>query len=186
MIIFDFCGKDENALMCKAHGRDLTDTPNAFLSGEDTWSWNMDLLGEFDVNKLSMLLQKRMAPPKSCDVPIFWNSLVNIFPWRMLLNVLPAKCNMSGTRINSLFSFKNIILHGDNVRTRSVLTRAVFMVTVWLIWHWQNNVLHASQEEKDKILQEDMFSVVQRMANFWITHRKPALKGIWQQWALFC
>ncbi|KAJ9543814.1 hypothetical protein OSB04_023521 [Centaurea solstitialis] len=94
-------------------------------------------------------------------------------------------CDMSEPRTDSLSSFKIRILHGDFQRVRSVTIRAVLMITVWLIWWWRNRILHSPQEERGKLQQEDLFPVVQRMANLWITNRKPTLKGIWQHWSSF-
>ena len=77
-------------------------------SGEDSWSWTMDSQDVFTVNKLSNLLQKRMAPPEIREVANFWSSLiplkVNLFIWRLLLNAIPTKINLQqrGIPLNSV------------------------------------------------------------------------------------
>ncbi|KAJ9543258.1 hypothetical protein OSB04_022965 [Centaurea solstitialis] len=76
----------------------LLENMNLKESGEDSWSWKMDSQGVFTVNKLSKLLQKRIAPPEICDFANFWNALVpskvNLFTWRLLLNTIPTKVNL--------------------------------------------------------------------------------------------
>ena len=89
---------------------------------------------------------------------------------------------LTGSRINSLLSFKNSLASRTLGKHRSDLIHAILLVTVWLIWQWRNKVAHSSQEEAGKVLQEDIFPSVQRLAYFWIVNRNPRLKVFWQQW----
>ena len=94
-----------------------------------------------------------------------------------------AWCGLSGVRFDSVLYFKNKLCATDNRNSRSELIRAVYMITAWAIWNWRNRVTHSSQEEVSKILQEDIFPVVQRTTYLWITFRNPMFKGIEQQGA---
>lgn len=96
-----------------------------------------------------------------------------------------AWCGISSLRMDSVLSFKNSLLSRDFHRNRSELIHAVLLVSLWLIWQWRNRVVHSSQEDAVKVLQEDLFPGVQRLASLWILNRKPRLKVYWQQWSSF-
>jgi len=57
------------------------------------------------------------------------------------------------------------------------------MVTLWHIWNWRNRNLHCEDtHDREKVIQEDLFPIVQCQAALWFFNRGKAGSFGWDIW----
>lgn len=92
-----------------------------------------------------------------------------------------------GIVVPTHFSIKDAIFRSlaptDSKLVRKAL-QGVFYVSMWSIWKWRNRVVHASNDEKDAILIEDIFPQIQQLSLLWISNRYKKLNLDWGRWVL--
>ncbi|GJX20869.1 putative RNA-directed DNA polymerase [Tanacetum coccineum] len=50
----------------------------------------------------------------------------------------------------------------------SKATNGVFLITLWTIWNWRNRLIHATGDDIGSIMNDDIFSGIQRMSKLWM------------------
>ncbi|GJR66188.1 putative RNA-directed DNA polymerase [Tanacetum coccineum] len=116
-------------------------------SAADKWTWSPDATGMFTVKSLSNLIQNKLIRGGRIDVPFKWNSWVlrkvNIYAWRIAMNRLPTKDNLTrfGIQINPI----SCLFCGleDETRDHCFLQCSKIKLIWFKLWSWwQSNSLH--------------------------------------------
>ncbi|PWA57055.1 RNA-directed DNA polymerase, eukaryota, Reverse transcriptase zinc-binding domain protein [Artemisia annua] len=92
-----------------------------------------------------------------------------------------------GIVVPTYFSIKDTIFRSLAQTDSKLVSKAlqgVFYVLMWSIWKWRNRVVHASNNEKDAILIEDIFSQIQQLSLLWISNRCKKFNLDWGRWIL--
>ncbi|KAJ9541443.1 hypothetical protein OSB04_027949 [Centaurea solstitialis] len=112
-----------------------------FLSrGKDYWSWNQDPNGLFSVKKMYNYINRRLNPLPQSLACCKWSPLVpikvNIFIWRLFLNALPTRDNLSRRRITMHSSNCVLCNSGRDVADHCFFTCPTIDGLWRKIWSW--------------------------------------------------
>ncbi|PWA93650.1 RNA-directed DNA polymerase, eukaryota, Reverse transcriptase zinc-binding domain protein [Artemisia annua] len=75
----------------------------------------------------------------------------------------------------------NIMVQEGNKDVAKIF-HGVCLVTLWAVWSWRNRVVHALNECKQKIRNEDIFSQIQILSFLWISNRCKLIGFNWSIW----
>ncbi|XP_071739293.1 uncharacterized protein [Rutidosis leptorrhynchoides] len=95
--------------------------------------------------------------------------------------------------LNDLWNTSNSILNGvsndirlaalDSIsKTEKCLRLATHYVLLWLIWKWRNKMVHATQEKRSEILNEDIMSSLRVLSHLWISNRSSKIGSDYEEW----
>ncbi|GJV43554.1 RNA-directed DNA polymerase, eukaryota, reverse transcriptase zinc-binding domain protein [Tanacetum coccineum] len=75
----------------------------------------------------------------------------------------------------------NIKTHGCSNVAKAI--NEVFQISLWAIWNWRNRFVHALEDDKEAVKNEDIFSSIQRLSKLWMSARIGSkLKPDWTCW----
>lgn len=84
-----------------------------------------------------------------------------------------------------LLSLKDIMA-GNIVDSRGRDVNKCFLgvcyIAIWLIWNWRNRLRVALENDVPSIINEDLFSYVQRMSLLWLSSRGNLGNVCWNKW----
>ncbi|GKC94387.1 hypothetical protein Tco_1159829 [Tanacetum coccineum] len=73
---------------------------------------------------------------------------------------------------------KNVVFKSLAPSESMLVGKALQGVMWWLVWKWQNRVVHASKDDRRAILLEDIFTQVQHISLLWLSNRCLAVAMI--------
>ncbi|GKB29952.1 RNA-directed DNA polymerase, eukaryota, reverse transcriptase zinc-binding domain protein [Tanacetum coccineum] len=112
-------------------------------SKEDEWVWNIESSGNFSVSSLCSLIQKKMLVTFVDSPKFVWNSWVprkvNFYAWRLALDRLPTRENLSRRGLIHLDSSSCLFCGSDVESKEHCFLSCPKIKLIWLkIWSWWN------------------------------------------------
>ncbi|GJT83455.1 RNA-directed DNA polymerase, eukaryota [Tanacetum coccineum] len=151
-------------------------TDSIILPGiNDRWVWSLEASGDFLVKSARSYIEDFLLP--MVDVPTRWIKAVpikiNIFAWRVCLEKLPTRLNLSlygELELQDCHSYADWLCWFNNLRLSKGLKdvlEGVFYVMWWAIWKFHNQVLFRSSNPRLEFL----FDEIVLLSYTWCSNR---------------